>query len=74
MEVRPDESISQVNFVMPNHDGDEAEIDEDIYGECTSNSNAATSYSMHPAYFKIAEENVVEGRRFLKVLTIAKLN
>jgi hypothetical protein len=70
MDVHPDESISQVNFVMP----DEAEIDEDIYGECASNSDAATSYSMHPAYFKITEENIVEGRHFLKVLTIAKLD
>lgn len=71
MEVRPDESISQVNLITPDGDGDEEK--EDIYDEHTANSDAATSFSTHPAYFKVTEENVVEGRHFLKVITVAKI-
>jgi len=86
MEVRPDESISQVStFAVSENQEDE----EDIYGEPSSVHPASSSefrsrnckaypdvmdltrcLPLLAAHFKMMPETLDEGKRFLKVFTI----
>ena len=86
MEVRPDESISQVSTFAVNEN---QEDEEDIYGEPSSVHPASSSefrsrnckaypdvmdltccLPLLAAHFKMTPETRNEGKRFLKVFTI----
>lgn len=72
-EVRPDESVSQVNL-MPD-DGDYNLDEEDLYGPGSSStlapsrptSSISAVFSTAVLHFKVTKETVEEARGFLNV-------
>jgi len=75
-EVRPDESVSQVDL-MP--DDADYNSDEDVYESGPSGTSApsaptsdiATSFSTAALHFRVTEETLEEARGFLNVITVS---
>ena len=76
IEVRSDESVSQVNL-MP--DDADYNSDEDVYESESSDtlapsasiSDIATSFSTAALHFRFTEETLEEAREFLSVITVS---